>query len=219
MRLRIFAIAAGLCFAGAALAQTPTSNLPQAPAADHREAVSAPSQKTKSAAAPAATAKIDPAKEAAIRHLMDITNTSKLGDDVAEYISNQVRSYMSRSLDSATLPKFMGTFNQKFALSAPSQNVTDAMVPIYNRAFSKEEIDGLVQFYESPLGQHVVKVLPQVLQQSQDAAAKMDQDAALSVLRGMSNDYPQLKQMLPEQNQPPASGAPSQQQPAPQQQP
>ncbi len=217
MRLRILAIAAALYIAGPALAQTPASNLPQAPAAHHSEAASAPSQKPESAAAPATSATVDPAKQAAIRHLMDITNTSKLGDNMSEYISNQVRSYMSRSLDATTLPKFMDTFNQKFAQSAPSKNVTDAMVPIYDHAFSKEEINGLVQFYESPLGQHVVKVLPQVLQESQDAAAKMDQDAALSVLRGMSNDYPQLKQMLPDQNQPPAEGAPSPQQPAPQQ--
>jgi uncharacterized protein len=226
MRFRILATAAALCIAGPALAQAPSSNLPQAPAVHHSERATAPAPQSESAPtpppahAPGPATKIDPAKEAAIRHLMEITNTSKLGDNMQEYISNQVRNYMSRSMDATTLPKFMDTFNQKFAQSAPSKNVTDAMVPIYDHAFSKQEIDGLVQFYESPLGQHVVQVLPQVLQQSQDAAAKMDQEAALSVLRGMSNDYPQLKQMLPAENQPPAGGAaPSTQQPAPQQQP
>lgn len=207
MRFTILAIAAALCMAGPALAQTPSSNLPQAPAAHHNETANAPSQKAESAPAAAPAAKMDPAKEAAIRHLMDITNTAKLGDNMAEYISNQVRTYMSRSLDATTLPKFMDTFNQKFSQSAPSKSVTDAMVPIYDHAFSKQEIDGLVQFYESPLGQHVVQVLPQVLQESQDAAAKMDQEAALNVLRGMSNDYPQLKQMLPAENERPAGGA------------
>jgi uncharacterized protein len=224
MRFRILTIAAALCIAGPALAQTPSSNLPQAPAVHHSERATAPSQKSESAPAPspapAPATKIDPAKEAAIRHLMEITNTSKLGDNMQEYISNQVRNYMSRSMDAATLPKFMDAFNQKFAQNAPSKNVTDAMVPIYDHAFSKQEIDGLVQFYESPLGQHVVQVLPQVLQESQDAAAKMDQEAALNVLRGMSSDYPQLKQMLPAENEPPAGGAaPPTQQPAPQQQP
>lgn len=211
MRFRILAIVAGLCLAGPALAQTSSSSLPAAPAAHRSGSATVPSQKAHSAAAPvpapASTAKVDPAKEAAIRHLMDITNTSKLGDNMAQYISNQVRNYMSRSLDAAALPKFMDAFNQKFFQSAPAKSVTDAMVPIYDHAFSKQEIDGLVRFYESPLGQHVVQVLPQVLQQSQDAAAKMDQEVALNVLRGMSNDYPQLKQMLPAENQPPAGGA------------
>ncbi|MDE3170919.1 MAG: DUF2059 domain-containing protein [Acidobacteriota bacterium] len=205
MKLRIWVIAAALCIGGSALAQAPAPNLPQAPAAHRQSETSTPPAKAPAAtpASPAAT--LDPAKEAAIRHLMDITQSSKLGDNMAEYISGQVRRYMSQSMDPNTLPKFMDTFNQRFAVSAPSKNVTDAMVPVYDRAFSKDEIDGLVRFYESPLGQHVVKVLPQVLEESQNAAEKMDQDAALNVLRDMSAEYPQLKNILP---------GPSQQQPA-----
>jgi hypothetical protein len=217
MKLRSLVIAAGLCIAGPALAQTPSAKLPAAPVA-HRQAEQAPKPaKAASPSTAAAAAKIDPEKEAAIRHLMDITQTSKLGDSMAAYITNQVRVFMSHSMDSAALPKFMGTFNQRFATSAPPQNITDAMVPIYDRAFSKEEIQGLVKFYESPLGQHVVKVLPQVEEESQNTAAKIDQDAALNVLRSMSNDYPQLKQILPGAHQPSEGGgaAPAAPQPAP----
>jgi hypothetical protein len=205
MKLGSLVIAVVLCMAGPALAQTPSAKLPAAPVAHRQtEQVSKPAQAT--SASTAAAAKVDPEKQAAIRHLMDITQTSRLGDSMATYISNQVRVFMSHSMDPATLPKFMDTFNQRFAASAPPQNITDAMVPIYDRAFSKEEIQGLVKFYESPLGQHVVKVLPQVEEESQNTAAKIDQDAALNVLRGMSNDYPQLKKILPDSNQPAQGG-------------
>jgi uncharacterized protein len=217
MRFRNLVIAAGLCIAGPALAQTPATPLPQAPSAHHAAATRPrPAQAEAPATATAAT-KVDPAKEAAIRHLMDITQTNKLGDSMASYISGQVRTFMSHSIDAATLPKFMDTFNQKFATTAPPQNITDAMVPIYDQAFSMDEIQGLVTFYESPLGQHVVKVLPQVLEDSQNAAAKIDQEAALDVLRGMSNDYPELKRILPDTNQPAegSHGAPAAPQPAP----
>lgn len=209
MKLRSLAIVAGLCIAGPALAQTASRNLPTAPAAHHPATENAAPAPAKATAAPVNSPQIDPQKEAAIRHLMDITQTSKLGDNMAAYISNQVRAFMSRSMDQTTLPKFMDEFKQRFAASAPPQNVTDAMVPIYDRAFTKEEIDGLVKFYESPLGQHVVKVLPQVEEESQNAAAKMDQEAALNVLRGMSNDYPQLKQILPGSNQPQEGATPT----------
>jgi hypothetical protein len=216
MKLSIIVLATSLCVAGPALAQKTGGNLPAAPVAHRKPPANAPAVRPQNTSTPASTGKVDPAKEAAIRHLMDITQTSKLGDNMAAYISSQVRRYMSQSLDPQTLPKFMDAFNQKFTASAPSKNVTDAMVPIYDRAFTKEQIDGLVQFYESPLGQHVVKVLPQVLEESQNAAEKMDQDAALNVLRGMSNDYPQLKRILPGENQAaPQQGAPPAQQPAP----
>jgi len=60
-----------------------------------------------------------------------------------------------------------------------------------------EDIQGLVKFYESPLGQRVVKNLPEVVQNTQQTGVQMDQKAALDVLRSMLAEYPELKQMLP----------------------
>ena len=49
---------------------------------------------------------------------------------------------------------------------------------------------GLIKFYESPLGQRVVKTLPEVVQNTQQTGVQMDQKAALEVLRSMSTEYP-----------------------------
>ena len=86
---------------------------------------------------------------------------------------------------------------QKFTAAAPPSAVTDAEIPVYSHFFSMEDIQGLIKFYESPLGQRVVKTLPQVAQQTQQAGVQMDQKAALDVLRSMSTEYPELKQLLP----------------------
>jgi hypothetical protein len=83
------------------------------------------------------------------------------------------------------------------------------MVPIYASAFSTEDIQGLIQFYESPLGQRVVKNLPAVDQQSQAAGVRIEQTAALTILRGMSEEYPELKQILPPEPGQPAPGSES----------
>ncbi len=221
MKQRITLIAAILFIAGPALAQAPSTASPQKPApsaagkptsaaAAHSQPAS-PAQATPQASseAGAATEKVDPAKEASIRHLMDITESSKLGDNMATYINNQVKQVMSRALQPDDLSKFMNTFSQKFTANAPPSAVTDAMVPIYSKAFTTDEIQGLVKFYESPLGQHVVKVLPKVTADSQSAGMQIEQKAAIEVLRGMSDDYPELKRMLPpEGGQPqPSPGA------------
>jgi hypothetical protein len=58
----------------------------------------------------------------------------------------------------------------------------------------------LIQFYESPLGQRVVKALPDVVQQSQMAGVQIEQASALKVLREMTDEYPELKQVLPPEN-------------------
>lgn len=227
MKFRTALIAAAIFAAGPALAQTSPTGTPPLRPAQHQPgepaqpAHVAPAQpaRVQTPAPPATNEKIDPAKEAAIRHLMDITETAKLGDNITAFITNQVRSVMSRTIESENLDKFMDTFSQKFGASAPSSAVTDAMVPIYARAFSMEDIQGLVQFYESPLGRRVVKALPDVMQESQNAGAEIDRKAAIGVLRGMSAEYPELSKILPpEDGQPapaPGSNAAPEKAPAP----
>ena len=218
MKIRTALITAAFCVAVPAAAQTPIPSDQQKPVqhqpgtpAPRKPGQPAPDQTEKPEPGATATPKPDPAKEAAIRHLMDLTQTSKLGDNIQSYITNQVRTGLARALKPDALPKFMDEFNQKFVSAAPASSVTDAMVPIYASAFSTEDIQGLIQFYESPLGQRVVKNLPAVDQQSQEAGVRIEQTAALAILRGMSEEYPELKQILPPET---GSAAPGSESPA-----
>jgi uncharacterized protein len=221
MKFPITLIAALLCAAAPALAQAPVSGTP----AQHQPGVPAqhqpPAPTTVSPAAPPSLAeKVDPAKEAAIRHLMEVTETSKLGDSINAFLTDRIRSIMSRNMAPDKLPKFMDSFSQKLSAASPSSAVTDAMVPIYARAFSTEEIQEMTKFYESPVGQKMVKQLPQVTKESQDTGVQIEQNAAMSVLEGMQDEYPELKPMLhpqgPGAGAPGAPGAPSPEaQPAP----
>ena len=178
------------------------------------------------------TAKLDPGKDKAIRHLMDITEVTNMGQNIQSYITQQVQEVAGRAVGAGKVQKFMDTFSTQFNASASPTAVTDAMVTIYAKKFSLEDIQGLVQFYETPLGKRVVKTLPEVSQQSQRVGVEMEQNAALAVLRGMSNEYPEIKPMLPaEEGHPqgapapnatpapkstPAPGTPSTPKPAPQ---
>lgn len=204
-------IAALLCAAAPAFAQVPASSTP----AQHQPGVPAqhgPAQPSSisPAAPPSLSEKVDPAKEAAIRHMMDVTETSKLGDNINAFLTDRIRTIMSHSLTPDKLPKFMDSFSQKFAAASPSSAVTDAMVPIYARAFTMEDIQEITKFYESPAGQKMVRQLPKVTQDSQDAGMQIEQNAAMSVLDGMQDDYPELRPMLHPQTQAPgAPGAPS----------
>lgn len=205
MKLRFALIAALLFTSIPAMAQTQPGTT-AAPPAQH-----IPGQVVAKPATPAPAdkpaEKLDPAKEAAIRHLMDITETSKMGDNLNIALIRQVNEFMARALAPDQLPKFMDAFSQKYTPKASPAAVTDAMVPIYARNFSMEEIQGLTKFYESPLGQHVVKVMPQVVGESQAAGAQIDQPIAMAILRSMETEYPQLKQMLPPDPSAPAGDA------------
>ena len=218
MKLRITLLATALAVAGPAFAQSATDGSAEKTPAHQPGVAAKPAQNRPAAPAasspaqtPAPSAKLDPAKDAAIRHLMDITETSKMGENIQAYITQQIQDVIGRAMAPDKAQKFMDTFSQKFKVSSPPSAVMDAMVTIYAKNFSMEDIQGLIQFYETPLGQRVVKTMPEVSQQSQRTGVEMDQIAAISVLRGMTTDYPEIKQMLPadESKTPEAAPAPN----------
>ena len=197
MRFSLGILATTMLMAGSVLAQTPATGTQQKTPVQHQPGTTAPSANPPAAGQVPTLEKPDPVKEAAIRHLMEITQTSKLGDNISGAITQQVRAVMGRAVQPDQLQKFMDAFTQKFQAAAPSSAVVEAEIPIYSHYFSMEDIQGLVKFYESPLGQRVVKNLPEVVQNTQQTGVQMDQKAALDVLRSMSAEYPELKQMLP----------------------
>jgi uncharacterized protein len=214
MALLILTFITLLVAARPALAQSANQGAPQKAPTQQPGVAARPAQTTDTApstspAAQAPAAKLDAAKDAAIRHLMDITDTSKMGVNIQAYITQQVQDAVGRAMAPDKAQKFMETFSLKFDASSPPSAVTDAMVTIYAKNFSMEDIQGLIQFYETPLGKRVVQTMPQVSQQSQQAGVEMDQKAALSVLRGMSTDYPEIKPMLPQEDGKPAESAPA----------
>ena len=218
-------IGAVLFVAGSTLAQAPSQSAPP----QHQPGVPAQSAQPSelrplpAAGAPAATAeKVDPEKEKAIRHLMELTGSSKMGENMTENMASQVKSAVGRSMTGDRLQKFVDDFNQKLSAESPAKEVDNVEIPIYAQHFSLEDLQGMIQFYESPLGQRVMKTLPEVLQETQQRGLAIERTAAYSMLREMSGDYPEVKPLLPESQRPsiaPGAQQPPQPQPKPQLQP
>src|SRR5271168_1423510 len=146
MNFRAALIVAALFVANSALAQTPATTPPKPPMQQQPATPAQPAHQpgqTATAAKPASADAIDPAEEVEIRHLMDITQTAKLGDNIRTYIQSQLRAVMGRAISPDDLPKFMDSFNTKLAAGAPTSAIVDAQIPIYAHAFSKEDIEGL----------------------------------------------------------------------------
>ena len=219
MRIRFALIAAALLIVGPVLAQRPVGQTPAQPNAQQQQPA-VPAQPAQPpapnpAAAPggpanAAEQPIDPDKKAAILQLMQLTQESKLSDGVIQFITTRVRSTVTGSLQPDRLPKFMDGFGQKFAASNVPSSVSEAVVRIYARNFSTEDLRGLIQFYESPLGQRAIKALPDVQRQAEAAGLEIGRTAAIGVLNSMTDEYPEIKPLL----QPRAPGTPGGARPA-----
>jgi hypothetical protein len=207
MNFRLTTMAAAFVLAGSAFAQAPAQTAPQA----QRQPTTAgkPSQQvTPATPAQPSAQKVDPEKEKAIRHLLDLTGAGKMGDNMTEVISAQVKQAMSRNLPAERLEKFMDDFNQKLSVRAPAHQVESAQIQSYADHFTLDDLQGMIHFYESPVGQRMVKALPEVLNESQRTGADIERGAALATLKDMSGDYPELKTMLPSEEPKPSLGQP-----------
>jgi hypothetical protein len=197
-----------LIAAGPGLAQAPAtsqSGTPGVPAHSHSPAAGETSQAQ--AAEP-----VDPVKDAAIRHLMDLTGAGKLGGQMVDAMMPSMRAMISQAIgQNARADEFLETFVRKFRTHFTDEDIVNMIVPVYARHFSLEDIQALTHFYESPAGQRVVKELPKVTEESRAMGAKLGQAAAFQTLEEMSSDYPELRGF------PPGGSNPSSQTPAPRQ--
>ena len=50
----------------------------------------------------------------------------------------------------------------EYMKSFPWDEILDSMVPVYQKHFTKNDVDTLVEFYSTPTGQKLIKELPQI---------------------------------------------------------
>jgi len=141
----------------------------------------------------AASANIDPAKEADIRRLMDLAGAKALGSQMTEGMGKNIKPMMTNALPPGEYrEKLIDLFFVKFQTKADMQKLLDLIVPIYDKYFSDEEIKSLIQFYQTPLGQKTLRVLPQLMAESQEAGRKWGEGLGRQSMLDVLSEHPEL---------------------------
>lgn len=105
------------------------------------------------APAPATPDKEQAVKRAEIRRLIELTGAAKVSVDVMRQMIAPIR---------ATYPNVPEEFWDDFLKQVNADDLIDLVVPIYDKYYSLQDIHDLIAFYQSPVGQKTIKVLPQL---------------------------------------------------------
>jgi hypothetical protein len=105
----------------------------------------------------AASAKIDPAKEKDIRALLELTGAAKLGTMIIDQMFEPMKKMQ---------PNLPAEFWTDLKKEMRPDELIDLVVPIYDRQLTDGEIRDLIKFYNTPTGKKLVKVMPQLTQDS-----------------------------------------------------
>ena len=106
-----------------------------------------------SSKSPAAPAEDKDAKRAEIRKLIELTGAASVSADVMQQIIGPIRN---------GFPEVPPEFWDNFTKEIRADELVDLVVPLYDRYYTRQEIHELTAFYQSPVGQKTVKVLPRL---------------------------------------------------------
>jgi uncharacterized protein len=144
-------------------------------------------------------AKMDPEKEAAIRKLFEIQGTRKSMGQVIAGMSDNMKPTLSKMLPRGEYQdKLIPLFFEKFQSKLKTDDLLDLTIPIYDKYLSKEDVDGLAQFYQTPLGKKMISVLPQLLIESQSAAMNLGQQIGRQSMLEVLAEHPDLEKAMEE---------------------
>lgn len=145
----------------------------------------------------AAQNKIDPAKEADIRRLLDVTGIRKTMLQTMDSMTETMRPLLVSSLPPGEYrEKLIDLFFERFRSKADIEKLVDFAVPIYDKYFSHEEIKGLIKFYETPIGQKALSVLPRLTLEMSQEGKKWGQKLGSDSMQEVLAEHPDLADAL-----------------------
>ena len=144
-----------------------------------------------------AAALAEPASEASIRQLLDVTQAQKLVDGMRDQVSATINNSMSQEIQQS-LHGATPTPRQEQAIANMKSRMVDLIqgaltwkklepryMSLYRDTFSEEEVEGMLAFYRTPAGQAVINKMPVLAQKTVQETQKM-----------ISDMTPQLQQIM-----------------------
>jgi uncharacterized protein len=154
-----------------------------------------------SATAPAA-APADPVKAADIERLIEVAGMKELMVQTMDAMEANVRP----NLESALPPgeyraRLIDLFFEKFRSKLTIQDFLDMAAAAYDKYLTDDDIKGLIQFYQTPLGQKTLTILPKLTAELQAEGMQKGEKAGRDSMNEVLAEHPDLAKALQDASQ------------------
>jgi hypothetical protein len=140
------------------------------------------------------TAFAAPPSDQQVRQLMDAVGMGRM----LSQMNTQMAGVMQKSL-----PCVPASYWQGFVDANATNQLIGRMVPVYQKHFTAEDLDGLLKFYRSPLGQKVITQMPATMAEGMQIGQQWGKQRGSQMIADL-----QAKGTLNAQGQCPATAAP-----------
>jgi hypothetical protein len=87
-------------------------------------------------------------------------------------------------------------FFEKFQSKLDINVIVELAIPVYDKYLSDADIRGMIDFYSTPLGQRVVKVLPQIMSESGERGRTWGQGIGRESMIEVLQEHPEIQQAI-----------------------
>ena len=155
--------------------------------------VQAPAKADSPAAPSTATAKIDPAKAADIQRLMEVAGTRKMLDQMWASMLTTIRPTLEHSLPPGPYrAKLIDLFFERLKTKIDTQQFIDMAAAAYDKYLTDDEIKALTAFYQTPIGQKTLTVLPQMTAELEQQGMRIGEQAGREAMTEVLAEHPDL---------------------------
>ncbi|MFZ0478386.1 MAG: DUF2059 domain-containing protein [Terriglobales bacterium] len=141
--------------------------------------------------------KLDGAKRADISRLMELEGTKAVIDQMVDGLEKNMKPLMANALPPGEYrEKLIDLFFAKFNSKIAPQQLVDLALPIYDKYYSDAEIKDLIKFYETPLGQKLSSVRPQMVVELEEAGQKWGEGLGRDSMVEVLAEHPELAAAL-----------------------
>jgi hypothetical protein len=131
------------------------------------------------AALAAGSARAAQPSEAQVRELMQVMNVS----GQFTVMNNQMASMMSQQL-----PCVPASYWQNYIDKGGQEQLLTTMIPAYQHHFTAEEVEGLIKFYKSPLGQKLVAQMPATMAEAAQSGQQWGRQRTADMFAELQKD-------------------------------
>ena len=116
-----------------------------------------------------------------IMRLLELTKAADLGTQILEQISAELRTSFAM-LPSEQRDKIFKIYEEEIRKEFNKEKLTEAVIPIYDKHVSGEDIKALIAFYETPLGQRFVEALPAITREAYEDGARRGRQVGMRAM-------------------------------------
>ncbi len=137
--------------------------------------------------------KVDPAKAADIRRLLDVAGIRNAMKQVLGGSAQNMKPMLMKSFPPGEYrEKLIDLFLARLQENFDVDSLLDDAIVAYDKNLTHEEIKGLIQFYQTPLGQKTISVLPKLTLELQEKGRQKGEEVGRRSMEEVLAEHPDL---------------------------